>query len=155
MELEASPRVISRAHVFVVRDGLILALRQTGGWRWWELPGGELERDERAIAAAVRETFEETGLRIETPELLRTWSYRHVRGDEVACHAYVAEAMPGDVVVSEEHSDFAWMGVAEYVERYCSEHAGEMAPHYADFFAGVRRNCELLREWLLGRTAET
>ena len=102
-----------RSHVFIVRDGKILVLQQAHGWRWWEQPGGGIESGETAQSAAVRETFEETGLRVDAPELLRTWSYRNTRGDEIQCYAFVADAPAGDVQLSEEHSAYAYMTIDE------------------------------------------
>ncbi|HET6614560.1 MAG TPA: NUDIX domain-containing protein [Dehalococcoidia bacterium] len=62
----------ARAHVFIVNErDEILVLRQSGGTRWWELPGGALHGGERAAEAVVREAREETGLHIEDPDLLR------------------------------------------------------------------------------------
>jgi 8-oxo-dGTP pyrophosphatase MutT (NUDIX family) len=138
-----------RSHVFVVRDGLILALQQAGSWRWWEFPGGDVEPGEDPAAAAVRETYEETGLRIAAPALLRTWSYRDRRDDEVRSHAYAALAPDGDVHLSAEHTAFAWMTVDEYEERYCGAKLAPAAPPFArKFFAGMRENCALFRAWL-------
>ena len=53
-------------------DGRVLLVRQTyhrGGVRW-AAPGGWLARGENPRQAAVRETFEETGLRIVAGRLL-------------------------------------------------------------------------------------
>jgi len=144
---------IERSHVFVMRDGKLLALQQAGSWRWWEQPGGTLEDGEEAAGAAVRETFEETGLHIEAPELLRTWSYRDGRGDVVGCHMYVAEAPTGDVRLSAEHTDYAWFDVDEYGDRYCGERLAEAVPQAANFLLGMRQNLDLLRAWTARRTA--
>ena len=140
-----------RSHVFVVRDGKILALQQAGGVRWWEHPGGTSESGETERDAAIRETFEETGLRIEAPELLRAWSYRNTRGDEVTCYAFVAEAPSGEVHLSDEHAAYVWMTIDEYEQQYCNERFDEAVPHRADFFLGMRQNCSIAREWLLRR----
>jgi ADP-ribose pyrophosphatase YjhB (NUDIX family) len=139
---------ITRAHVFVVRDGLILALHQSGPPRWWETPGGDAELGEDAVQAVIRETREETGLTIVSPDLLRTWSYRSARGNDVDAHAYAAFAPDGDVRLSREHRGYVWMSVEEYAERYCSEAIGRAAPQYAAFLAEMRENCRLLQEWL-------
>ncbi|MHB1837325.1 MAG: NUDIX domain-containing protein [Solirubrobacteraceae bacterium] len=47
----------------VVTDGdLVLLVRHTYGRRCWDLPGGNLRRDEPAVAAARREMSEELGI---------------------------------------------------------------------------------------------
>jgi len=137
----------ARSHVFVVRDGEILVLGG-GGARWWELPGGDLEDGEDGRDAAIRETFEETGLSIEAPELLRAWGYHNRRGEAVACYAYAVDAPAGDIRLSTEHSAYAWMSVDEYAEWYCDERIAEAAPQYVEFFREMRTNCGLFREWL-------
>ncbi len=45
-------------------DGRILLIRHSYGSDRWMLPGGELARDEDALAAAKRELREETGCRL-------------------------------------------------------------------------------------------
>jgi 8-oxo-dGTP diphosphatase len=137
-----------RAHVFVLRDGKMLALQQSGSRRWWECPGGDLEPGETPDAAAVRETLEETGLRIKKPQLLRIWGHSNASDDDVTAHAFVAAAPSGDVRLSGEHSAFAWMSVEEYAERYCGAQLAAAAPQYSDFLARMRENCELVRAWM-------
>lgn len=129
----------------------MLVLQQSGGVRWWEQPGGTLEPGEDAASAAIRETFEETGLRIEAPELLRIWSYRNARGEEVESYAYVAAAPPGEIHLSEEHCAYAWMAIDDYVVGYCNDALIEAVPQRADFLRGLRENCALFREWLRAR----
>lgn len=48
----------------------ILLVRQEYGHRLWSLPGGAVERQESPVAAAVRETAEETGLAVEISGLI-------------------------------------------------------------------------------------
>jgi 8-oxo-dGTP pyrophosphatase MutT (NUDIX family) len=143
----------TRSHAFVVRDGEILVLQQASGGNanWWGQPGGDVEDGERPAITVIRETFEETGLRIEAPELLRTWSYRDRRGDRVQCFMHVAEAPAGDVVLSDEHTDYAWLTIDEYERAYCNAPAA--APEWVkEFLAEMRENCAAFREWQ-GRNA--
>lgn len=144
-------RIRERSHVFLARDGKILALRQAHGRRWWEFPGGDREPGEAPDTTAVREVFEETALCILEPELLRTWAYQNTRGELVTSHVWAVEAPPGPVLLSDEHTDYAWMTVDEYAERYCSEELSARVPEYAAFLAGMRDNCALFRAWEQGR----
>jgi 8-oxo-dGTP pyrophosphatase MutT (NUDIX family) len=150
-EVHELAAAITRSHVFIVRDRKILVLQQSNGWRWWEQPGGDLESGEDAAGAAIRETFEETGLRIEPPKLLRTWSYRNNSGAEIEAHAFAVAAPPGDVRLSEEHTAHAWMTIDDYTERYCNDALVLAMPRRADFFLGMRENLALLSEWLRKR----
>ncbi len=63
------------ANVAVERDDSLLLVRLNYGIRAgrWALPGGLVEDDETTAQAAVRETEEETGLRVRIDGLLTTW----------------------------------------------------------------------------------
>jgi 8-oxo-dGTP pyrophosphatase MutT (NUDIX family) len=149
MSTNVMPDGSDMAHVFVVRGDEFLVLHEAYGWRWWGLPGGHAKSGEASAEAAVRETFEETGLRIEAPELLRTWSYRGRSGVEHSCYTFVARAPASDIRLSDEHAEYAWMTADEYVERHCGDELVEIAPDYAHFFAEVRRDCAAFNEWLV------
>ena len=63
------------SNTVVERGGDVLLVRLNYGPRdgRWALPGGLVERDETAEQAAVRETGEETGLRVALDGLLASW----------------------------------------------------------------------------------
>jgi 8-oxo-dGTP pyrophosphatase MutT (NUDIX family) len=81
------------ADAFEVRGEKFLTLRRGPGRGEgvWYLPGGQVERGEDPLVAAVRETREATGLEVESVRLLRVWTYAtpegHVvwRGTRVGC----------------------------------------------------------------------
>lgn len=132
----------------------MLALKQASGSTWWGQPGGEVERDELPAETVQRETLEETGLGTSKPELLRSWHYMDRRGERIDCFAFAAKAQPGDVILSSEHSDYAWLSIDEYAETYCSEPAGWRLPGWATaFLAEMRTNCKLARAWFTRNTA--
>ena len=58
------PKHVLTAAVVVVNERQELLLVRSPR-RGWEMPGGQVEQGECATAAAVREVYEETGLRIE------------------------------------------------------------------------------------------
>lgn len=67
-------RHIVVAAIALVRGGRVLTVRKRGTHRFM-LVGGKLEPGESALEAALRETYEEVGLRIEEATLLgEFWS---------------------------------------------------------------------------------
>ena len=74
------------AHIFDAAGGLLLVQQRESGV--WSTPGGVLEPDERPADAVVRETWEETGLRVEPEALVGAYGgpefvVRYPNGDEV------------------------------------------------------------------------
>jgi ADP-ribose pyrophosphatase YjhB (NUDIX family) len=65
------------AGAIVELDGRIVLIQRAiePGYGKWTFPGGFVERGEVAEAAAVRETLEETGLRIRTSGIVGLYSY--------------------------------------------------------------------------------
>ena len=135
------------AEVFIFRGDSILILKRASGRAegWWSPPGGMVEPGEDPMVASVREVLEETGLRIEQPEIVRRWHW------QLAADSYVrevttltAKAPAGNIILSGEHTDSDWISLAEYVERFCSPRSARLAPDYAGLFAEFRKNCLLI-----------
>jgi 8-oxo-dGTP pyrophosphatase MutT (NUDIX family) len=81
------------ARLFLIdRDDRVLMIHERdpqGGSPWWLTPGGGVELGETAREAAIRETYEETGLQVTLPATARpvfadrrTWSFEGVTYDQ-------------------------------------------------------------------------
>jgi 8-oxo-dGTP pyrophosphatase MutT (NUDIX family) len=107
-------------HVILRRAGRVLLLRRAGdvyGSGRLCLPSGHLERGESILAAAVRETFEETGIVLDPQELRHVVSV-HQRNPGTADtrigFAFTPQAWEGEPVNAEphKHSGLAWAASA-------------------------------------------
>jgi len=58
-----------RGHILLVRRAI------EPGYGKWVIPGGYVDRGEEVRSAAVRETLEESGIRIELQQLVNIYSY--------------------------------------------------------------------------------
>lgn len=92
-------------------DGQVLfGLRQGAhGDKTWAFPGGHLEMGETPEETAVRETLEETGLKIEDPRFIgATNDLFEKEGKHYVTLFYEAEAPHGDPELLEPHKCVKW-----------------------------------------------
>ena len=76
----------------------------------WEFVGGKLENGEGIKASLVREAKEETGLGLDgEPIFVGEYEFTRRDGNHVVGLRFIARAMSSDVVLSEEHTDYAWI----------------------------------------------
>ncbi|KRE96405.1 hypothetical protein ASG76_04115 [Nocardioides sp. Soil774] len=102
------------AAVALVRDGHVLTVRKRGTERFM-LVGGKLEPGESARDAALRETFEEVGLRIESATLLGEFHSEAANEPGHSLHSTVfwveSDAEP---VASAEIAEVRWTPLREH-----------------------------------------
>lgn len=109
-------------------EGKALLIRRSGREKFYpghfELPGGKIEFGEDPVKALEREFLEETNLKIEVGEPLRTFSYI---SDERRRHTveivYRVDLIsdPTEIKLSEDHDDFKWVLPGEMVENLDAE----------------------------------
>lgn len=104
------------AFAFVEREGRFLVLeRGQEPYRGrWELPGGFVEAGESPAESVEREVFEETGLSVETPSIIGAYTSRY--GDDgkwTVDVAFHCQAPHGEVSLSAESSDAAWVSIEQ------------------------------------------
>ena len=107
-------RHIVVAAVALVRDGHVLTVRKRGTERFM-LVGGKLEPGESARDAALRETWEEVGLRIESATLLGEFHSMAATEPDHTLHSTVfwveSDAEP---VASAEIAEVRWTPVRDH-----------------------------------------
>jgi ADP-ribose pyrophosphatase YjhB (NUDIX family) len=106
--VETYKNPIPAADVVVVRAGRILLIERRNPPPGWAIPGGFIEYGESAEDAAVRELFEETGLRATELELLGVYSkpLRDPRFHTLTV-VYLAQAT-GDPVAGDDAASATW-----------------------------------------------
>lgn len=80
----------------------------------WEALSGRMERGEQPLAAAAREAREESGLEVGIEPRPVTAYLAKRNHDDMLVVAYRSRASSGEVVLSAEHDDFAWMTIDEF-----------------------------------------
>lgn len=126
-----NPKVV--AGTILEQDGRILLTRRAinPGRGLWTFPGGFVDFGETATDAALRETYEETGLQAELTGLLGVYSYP---GAPVII-VYQARVTGGTLTACNENDALEWMKPSEI-------------PWTALAFPSTR---EALREWVAAR----
>ena len=105
----------------IVRAGRVLSLRRApdnlAGPGLWETVSGRVEQGEQPRDALRREIAEECGLEVEL-ETRPFTAYAATRRDKpMIVILYRARYMAGEVKLSAEHDDHAWLSAAEFAQR--------------------------------------
>ncbi len=74
-----------------------------------DLPGGKVEFGENQIEALNREITEETGLIVKIQDPIAQWSFIKHTGLRITGVTYLCQYLGGQVLLSDEHSDFFWL----------------------------------------------
>jgi len=101
----------------------------------WDFPGGKIDPGEAFDAALAREIKEETGLVVALDGVLGA-GQSELPDRNVAYLFMEAHIESGDVRISEEHDEFAWLAAAELA-------AAPLCPQFRSFarnFAASRLN---------------
>ena len=104
--------MIQSTKAVIFNDGKYLLVRRADGSSsykgFWEFPGGKLDEGESLEEGLRRETLEETNLVVGALGGMRTYDYSDDKRD-IKFHFFLVENFEGDVVLSEEHTDYEWV----------------------------------------------
>jgi 8-oxo-dGTP pyrophosphatase MutT (NUDIX family) len=101
----------------------------------WTLPKGKLEAGETAAAAALREVFEETGLRCSPGLELPSVRYVDHDGRPKQVRYWAMQVVDGAFEPNDEVDEVRWLGIDEAVDELTYRH--DRAVLDADLWAGA------------------
>lgn len=107
-------------------DGALLVLRRAGEGSWC-LPCGWVDMGESFMQAAVRETYEETGLRVTPRGTIFLGRKGPDLGNSLVHHTLtltLMEPVPNEtqVTLSHEHTEYKWIHAVSEIDHWFSSH---------------------------------
>ena len=111
---------VSTTNMFVEDGGKVLVVKRGDNEAdfpgWYMLPGGKQEVSETPVEAAIRETFEETGIKVSDPKLRVVATHLHEYKSKVyVVYIFTADKFIGDLVQSDE-GEAMWLPLNELLE---------------------------------------
>ena len=80
----------------------------------WDIPGGRMNFGEMPTEALTREIREETGLTVNILNPFTVWSFMAQDDLQVIGITMLADYVSGEVVLSEEHTEYKWINPHEF-----------------------------------------
>jgi 8-oxo-dGTP diphosphatase len=119
--MEETQLYVVAVAAIIIRDGKVLAMRRAAtkdaGAGLWETLSGRVPLGEEPLDALKREVLEESSLTVNIEPQPFT-AYQATRKDlPMMVIVYRAHYVSGEVVLSEEHDDYAWLSPAEFAQR--------------------------------------
>lgn len=100
--------------IVINENNEILALKRSqsasGHNGLWNFPGGGVEDDESIYDAAIRELYEEAGLKAKEDDLI--YFETHSTG-KLVIHYFITNKFDGQVEINKESSEYKWAKISE------------------------------------------
>ena len=119
MKREYPERPITGVGVIIYNEGKVLIIKRAfePSKNKWSIPGGAVELGEKVRDAAKREVYEELGLDVEIKDVVDVLDNIVYDGEKIKYHFVLvdfwAELRGGDLILSHECLDAAWVGKDE------------------------------------------
>ena len=100
-------------NAYVYKDNKFLLLKRSSEPRIWAPPGGRLRVDEDPMTGLQREVKEETNFDVEVLAPANTWFGFWRNNHYLLSIDYLVLLLGGEIKLSPEHTDYAWVSIAE------------------------------------------
>ncbi|HEU5121757.1 MAG TPA: NUDIX hydrolase [Candidatus Saccharimonadales bacterium] len=131
--------LVAKALIFDADDNILL-LRRSGTHPRFpydiDLPGGEVEENEDAVEAVIREIFEEAGLEVLSKDISLAYEHTTNERHHVLFTVHIAQSSPV-VVISWEHDAHEWVSRDEIMSREAKDDYMSIVKTYFDSFTTV------------------
>jgi len=106
------------AHGLIKKDGKYLVTHRASVNdympNFWDVPGGTVEFDEKAVDALVREITEESGLKVNVGKIIFSFDYLSNPERHQFQLVYECDYISGEIKLNpEEHDEYKWATVEE------------------------------------------
>lgn len=101
------------ANTVLINQDKILMIKKPSK-NWYSAPGGKMEFGESVLQAAIREFYEETGLRLINPKLSSVFTFVIEDEEEKSqyqwmMHTFVANDFDGELLIESKEGKLEWV----------------------------------------------
>ena len=120
--------ILNYAGCIIFNDKRQILLQKRRDSQLWGGLGGAIELNESAEEAAIREVFEESGLRVEIDSLLGIYTKyfaQYPNGDKAQsiCHVFYAHIIGGELILENEESmELRFFDLNHLPKIFCKQH---------------------------------
>lgn len=120
------------------KDGKILVLKRAPDDDHkpgvWETVGGGVDEAESPQDALKREVKEEAGIEIAVKDPFNVFSFTKDTGEFKIGITFICDYVSGDIVLSHEHSEYAWINPIEFSSMESVSSLHSEIRHYAEIY---------------------